>query len=133
MKSKKRLFLVILGSMSAGIANGLLGAGGGIILVFALSSALGGLFEGGNEVYTKRDLMATSLSVMTPISAFSAVRYAVGGLLDTQYVASLILPAIAGGLTGGFLLNRLKEGFTMKLFAFLVIYSGIAMITRRAS
>ena len=130
MKAKSRLFLVAIGALSAGIINGLLGAGGGIILIFVLAPALGGLYENGDEFYKRRDLMATSLSVMLPVSAVSAFRYGLSGALDRGYISRIILPAILGGLLGGILLDRLKESFIMKLFAFLVIYSGIAMIVR---
>ena len=130
MKSKSRLFLIAIGALAAGIINGLLGAGGGIILIFVLAPALGGLYEKGEEFYKRRDLMATSLSVMLPVSAVSALRYGMNGALDWSYVSKIILPAILGGLFGGILLDKLKESFIMKLFAFLVIYSGIAMIVR---
>lgn len=130
MKSKSRLFLIAIGALAAGIINGLLGAGGGIILIFVLAPALGGLYERGEEFYKRRDLMATSLSVMLPISAVSAFRYGMNGTLDWIYVSKIILPAILGGLFGGILLDKLKESFIMKLFAVLVIYSGIAMIVR---
>ena len=130
MKARSRLFLVAVGALAAGIINGLLGAGGGIILIFVLAPALGNLYENGDEFYKRRDLMATSLSVMLPVSAVSAFRYGLNGMLDWEYISRIILPAILGGLLGGILLDKLKESFIMKLFAFLVIYSGIAMIVR---
>jgi uncharacterized membrane protein YfcA len=43
---------------------------------------------------------------------------------------AFLLPAIIGGIVGGILLDKLKENVIMKLFAFLVIYSGLAMIVR---
>ena len=67
MKSYMRLLIVCAGAFAAGITNGLLGAGGGIILIFVLAPALGGLYEKGGELYQKRDLMAISLSVMLPV------------------------------------------------------------------
>ena len=125
-----RLLIVCAGAFAAGITNGLLGAGGGIILIFVLAPALGGLYEKGGELYQKRDLMAISLSVMLPVSVVSAIRYGLGGMLDTAYIPKIILPAILGGIAGGFLLDKLKENFIMKLFAFLVIYSGLTRIVR---
>ena len=130
MKAKSRLFAVTIGALAAGITNGLLGAGGGIILIFVLAPALGGLYEKGEEFYKRRDLMAISLSVMLPVSAVSALRYGLKGMLDMEFIPKIILPAIIGGIIGGILLDKLKENFIMKLFAFLVIYSGLAMIVR---
>jgi uncharacterized membrane protein YfcA len=130
MKAESRLFAVTIGALAAGITNGLLGAGGGIILIFVLAPALGGLYEKGEEFYKRRDLMAISLSVMLPVSAVSALRYGLKGMLDMEFIPKIILPAIIGGIIGGILLDKLKENFIMKLFAFLVIYSGLAMIVR---
>ena len=130
MKAHSRLLYVCAGALAAGIINGLLGAGGGIIMIFVLAPALGGLYENGEDFYKRRDLMAISLSVMLPVSAVSAIRYALGGMLDTEYIPKIILPAVIGGIVGGILLDKLKENLIMKLFAFLVIYSGIAMIVR---
>ena len=130
MRPTSRLILAAFGALAAGITNGLLGAGGGIILIFALAPALGGLYEKGEEFYKRRDLMASSLSVMIPVSAVSAIRYGTLGALDFAYIPKIIIPAVLGGIFGGFLLGKLRESFIMKLFAFLVIYSGIAMIVR---
>ena len=130
MKTNFRLLTVVVGALAAGVVNGLLGAGGGILLVFALSSALGGLYEKGEELYKRRDLMAISMCVMLPVSCVSAIRYGMGGMLDTEYIPKIILPAVIGGVLGGVLLDRLKETVIMRLFAFLVIYSGLAMIVR---
>ena len=130
MKTNFRLLTVGVGALAAGVVNGLLGAGGGILLVFALSSALGGLYEKGDELYKRRDLMAISMCVMLPVSCVSAIRYGMGGMLDTEYIPKIILPAVIGGVLGGVLLDRLKETVIMRLFAFLVIYSGLAMIVR---
>lgn len=130
MKANLRLLTVAAGALAAGVINGLLGAGGGIVLIFALAPALGGLYENGNEIYKRRDLMAISMCVMLPVSAVSAIRYGLGGMLDVEYIPEIILPAIIGGIVGGILLDKLKENVIMKLFAFLVIYSGLAMIVR---
>ena len=130
MKAYTRLLAVSTGALAAGIINGLLGAGGGIILIFVLAPALGGLYEKEEEFYKRRDLMAISLSVMLPVSAVSAIRYGLAGTLDWNYIPKIIIPAIVGGILGGILLDKLKENLIMKLFAFLVIYSGLAMIVR---
>ena len=130
MKAKSRIITVSLGAFAAGIANGLLGAGGGIILIFVLAPALGALYENGNELYGRRDIMAVSLCVMMPVSAVSAARYAMGGALDASLIAKLIAPAVLGGIVGGILLDKLRENLIMKLFALLVIYSGLAMTVR---
>lgn len=127
MNDKGKLTVLATGGFFAGILNGLLGAGGGILLVFLMSFILCAKNEGR---FTKKDVMAISLAVMLPVSLFSAVRYGMSGNLDLSYAKKLIFPAVLGGLIGGSLLNKLKESFIIKIFAVLVIYSGASMILR---
>jgi len=108
----------------AGIANGLLGAGGGIIAVFALAHFLR------SGEYERRDLYANALCVMLPISAVSCLRYAAAGHLVTEGFGVYALPAVAGGVVGGILLGRLRASALKRLFGLLVIYSGILLIVR---
>lgn len=108
----------------AGIANGLLGAGGGIIAVFALAHFLR------SGEYERRDLYANALCVMLPISAVSCLRYAAAGHLVTEGFGIYALPAVAGGVVGGILLGRLRASALKRLFGLLVIYSGILLIVR---
>ncbi|MBE6546822.1 MAG: hypothetical protein E7668_05230 [Ruminococcaceae bacterium] len=129
-KSKRRLrpalrfFLLALAGLLAGFANGLLGAGGGIVIVLALARLLeGSELEG-------RDLYANALCIMLPISAVSCLRYALAGNLTTEGFGVYALPAIVGGLLGGVLLSKLKAPLLKKLFGTLVIWSGILLILR---
>ncbi len=122
--TRARVLLLLVFGLSAGLVNGLLGAGGGILIVYALGYALG------EEEKDVRDLYANALCVMLPISALSCVRYALGGHLSTQNFSHYVLPALLGGLCGGLLLGRLRTHALKKLFAALVIYSGIILIIR---
>ncbi len=115
-------YLIITG-LSAGLVNGMLGAGGGILVVFALSAVLGDSCE-------PRDLYANALCVMLPISVVSCVRYAMAGNLNTDGFGLYALPAIAGGLLGGLLLGRIKGTALKRLFAALVIYSGVILMIK---
>ena len=85
----------------AGFLNGLLGAGGGIVAVWALGRGLEGELEDG------RDLFANALCVTLPISAVSCLCYALRGSLSTEGIGLYILPAILGGALGGVLLGKL--------------------------
>ena len=119
-----RLFGIVLMGLLAGAVNGLLGAGGGILIVYALSFTLR------KSDPDPRDMYANALCVMLPVSAFSCLRYAISGHFSTDGFALYTVPAILGGLAGGFLLGRLRAGVLKKLFAALVIYSGIFLIIR---
>ncbi len=109
--------------LCAGFANGLLGAGGGILVVFGLWSILGKQME-------RRDAFANALCVMIPLSAISATRYAMGGNISLPAFQPYWLPAIAGGIVGGILLGKLQGKFLKKLFGALVVWSGIMLIIR---
>ena len=122
--ARRRVPLLLLFGLAAGLVNGLLGAGGGILIIYALGYALSG-----QETDT-RDLYANALCVMLPISALSCVRYAMGGHLSLDGFSRYVLPALLGGLAGGILLGRLKTHALKKLFGALVVYSGLILIIR---
>ena len=120
---KDKFFLSAMGFLS-GLANGLLGAGGGIIIVYALKYKLRDLD------CDPRDIFANALCVMLPISVLSWILYAKAGNLSVSGLGVYILPAILGGLAGGAILGRINTGFLKKLFAALVIYSGITLMIK---
>ena len=123
LSGKRRLLL--LGGLAAGFLNGLLGAGGGIVIVWILEKALR------DEVESPRDIFANALAVMLPISAVSAVSYALSGGLPKGNITRFLIPAVLGGLLGAFLLDKLKTATVKTLFCFLVILSGILMVIGR--
>ena len=122
------MLTLALGGTLAGFFNGLLGAGGGIILVFALARIVEKTDEGARSVY------ANALCVMLPLSLFTLFRYASKGVFSPDFTGELsaeyILGAIIGGALGGILLGKLRGGRLRKLFALLTLVSGILMITR---
>ena len=117
------LKLAVAGLLS-GVVNGLLGAGGGIIIVFAVSRLLS------EQLSNKNDVFSMALCVMLPISLVSCVIYALRGHMSMDGFGIFLIPAIIGGVIGGLLLGRLKAAFMRKLFAILVIISGILLIVR---
>jgi uncharacterized membrane protein YfcA len=116
----------------AGLLNGLLGAAGGILLVAALPvlplpDRL--LPDGLLDRWEKRDVLATALSVMLPVSAFSLLLYGMDGHLPYPAVLlSLLFPAALGGWLGARLLGRLSDRFIKKLFAAVVVVAGVRML-----
>ena len=120
---KRRLLL--MGGLAAGFLNGLLGAGGGILIVRILERVIG------DQAESPRDVFANALAVMLPVSAVSTVSYAFSGGLPRGDISRFLLPAVLGGLVGAFLLDRLSVGATKTLFSILVILSGILMVIGR--
>ena len=120
----KKRRLLLWGGLAAGFLNGLLGAGGGIVIIWILEKTL--------EYRTddKRDVFANALAVMLPISAMSAISYAVSGGLPRDDITRFLFPAILGGLLGAFLLDRIGADTVKTLFCLLVILSGVVMVVR---
>ena len=108
--------------VAAGFLNGLLGAGGGIVIVFGLGALLGKQLEDPRTVY------ATAIAVMLPLSAFSAWQYFQNGHLTEGNLGLLVLPALAGGAVGAWLLRRLTPNLLARIFAAVVLISGIVLV-----
>ena len=121
--AKSKYFLIVAGIL-CGFINGLLGAGGGIIAVFALRLALG------DELSDTRDVFANALCITLPISAVSCLSYALHGNLKINGIGLYVIPAILGGALGGVLLGKLRATTLRKLFSALVVISGILLIVR---
>ena len=106
----------------AGAVNGLLGAGGGILIVFGLSPLLG------QDKEAKRDVFANALAVMFPVSIVSLIGYIAAGRVSLDGFYEYLIPCAIGGFVGALLLDRIKISFVQKLFAVIVIWSGLWMV-----
>lgn len=124
LKGNTKAILLGLGGLAGGIANGLLGAGGGIVMTFVLEY----VFDE-NELQ-RRDLFANVIAAALPISVVSAVIYTLRGDIEFDKFGAFVLPAVIGGLAGALLLSRIKTSFLKRIFALLVIWSGIYMIMK---
>ncbi len=122
-KSIFELALLVAGGVASGIINGLLGTGGGIVLVFLL-----GYLMKKERGYNTRDVFATVIAAILPMSLVSAILYLQSGSFDTGDVMPYILPGMIGGVVGALLLDKINLVLLKKLFAVLVVYAGIKMI-----
>ena len=123
MKHHILIFLTLLAvGFGAGCVNGLLGAGGGILIVFALRRLLAGRRADPRSAYV------CAVATILPLSLISAVRYLRQGNIDLKAAAILILPAAIGGCLGAFLLRKLSPTVLSRLFAAVVLTSGITML-----
>ena len=124
MHLDKKAVILIVFAFLAGIVNGLIGTGGGVIIVFLLRY----LYKG--RGYDTRDVFAGAICCILPFTVFSAACYvyAQGEILKDSL--GYLLPAAVGGLAGAFLLGKLKLKITKKIFAALLILSGILMFLR---
>lgn len=115
-------FLILALGLGAGFINGLLGAGGGILIVFGLSRLLRGKIRDPRSVY------ASAIAVILPLSILSAIQYFRQGSLEIHTLELLILPALLGGALGGLLLRRLSPAALSRIFAVVVLISGITLV-----
>lgn len=119
-----RVLLLAIGGLFGGVANGLLGAGGGIIMTFVLESVMG------EDEMPRRDIFANVIAATLPISMFSTIIYGLRGDLQTERFGEYVIPAIIGGLAGAYLLAKINTVLLKRIFAILVIWSGIYMILK---
>lgn len=125
--TKKETALLCLGGLGAGLCGGFLGTGGGIVLILLLSHlAKKGVF--GEESDVQKDVFATTILCILPMSAVSAVIYFQNGSIDLVSSVPYFLGGAVGGALGALLLSKLKIRTVKIIFALIVIYSGISMI-----
>ena len=113
--------LFILLSFIAGGINGFLGTGGGIIFIYMLS------FLTKNE---NKDNYATSLCATFIISSVGLISYLRRSCVDFSIIGEVLLPAIAGGIIGALLVDKMKVKYLNLIFALLIIYSGFNLLMR---
>lgn len=121
-KNKFIIPFLALSAVAAGIVNGFLGTGGGIVLMLVLSLLP---VDDDNAV---RDRFATIIAVILPLSLISALSY--GDKLNFELSASYIIPGILGGFAGGFLLDKLSVKLVKRLFSLMVIWAGINFLIK---
>ncbi len=104
----------IAAGAGAGLANGLFGAGGGMILVPLLG------VEGAKR-------FATALCVMTPLCLVSLVVYAIHGTLAMRESVPYLTGGFLGGLCGGLLLRRVPVRLLHAFLGLLIIWGGLRL------
>ena len=108
----------VLGGLGAGVINGLLGAGGGMVVV-PLLSAMG--------VRGKRS-HATALMVIVPLSAVSAVLYLVQGRVGFADALPWLPGRLLGAYLGSRLMPKIATGWLKLLFGGLMLWGGVRLL-----
>lgn len=122
MSQKLKNTFLALAATAAGFCNGLIGAGGGILLTLTLNRLFSDRFP------DKRSIYVNSQAAMIPGCIISCIIYYCRGMLDTTGFSIFIIPAVAGGIIGSLLLTRVKSGLIQTAFAVIVIWSGARML-----
>ena len=103
----------------AGILGGILagmGMGGGTILIPALTIILG---------VEQHVAQATNLIAFLPMALFSLKAHKERGLLKTEGILSVIIPAVITSTAGGFLAGYLPAVVLRKLFGAFLIFLAV--------
>ena len=108
----------VTGALS-GAANGFFGAGGGLFLVPLLISWCG---------MEQKRAFATSVAVIFPLCAVSAVIYWLKGGLPIAQAVPYLLGGAAGGVLAGKLFGRLKADWLRRAFGVLILYGGVRAV-----
>lgn len=111
-------FLNIAGGGAAGLVNGLLGSGGGMVAVPTLERS-------GVEANRAH---ATSVAVMLPLSAVSAFFYLRSGSTALADALPYIPGGIAGSLLGVLLLRRIRPQLLRRIFGGVAVWSGLRIL-----
>ncbi len=120
-----KLWWFVPATLAAGAVNGLLGAGGGVIMLYLVRAVL--RMNGDGEAVQK-DTFASVVAIMLPVSIVSAISYAAKGNISMEEMQILTLPALVGGVIGAYLTDKLPSRVIRGIFAVLVIISGIRMV-----
>lgn len=119
MKSFLKEFSVYFVGLAAGIINGLLGGGGGMIVVPGLALTLG---------LTAKKSHATALAVILPASVISACVLLFTFKNDWVLLSATTLGVSVGGVVGALLLKKLKNPAITKIFAVLMLLAGVKLL-----
>lgn len=111
--------LALIVGMFAGLASGLLGVGGGIVMVPLLVGVLGA---------TQHEAHATSLAAIVVIGAFGAVAFGFEGELEVAPAVLLTLGALVGAPLGAKAMAESSERRLKVAFGALMVAVGVTLI-----
>ena len=115
MKYKKEIII----GLSAGILNGLFGAGGGCVVVPALEKFLD---------FPQKKAHGTAVGIIFIMSIVSAVVYMVRGKFSLDLWIPVTRGGCVGGLIGGKLLARIAGKWLRCIFGLVIIVTSVKMI-----
>ena len=111
---------VLLTGVTGGIASGLFGIGGGVIMVPILGLLLG---------FSQHRAQGTSLvALIPPTSLLAVLAYGRAGYVDWRTGLLLIPGVFLGGIAGGSLAKRIPSAMMRRVFAALMFLLGMWQI-----
>ena len=118
-----QIFVVVLLGLTTGLASGILGIGGGVILVPALVYVLG---------YSQHAAQGTTLALLClPVGIAAAVTYHREGLVNWNVALLLFFGFVLGGLIGSRCALALPELWLKRAFGICLLSLGARMVLSR--
>ncbi len=114
------IFIIVLIGLAGGIASGLLGIGGAVVMIPAL------VFIAGYNQITAQG--TTLLAMIPPIGIFAAFEYYKAGHAEIKTAAIIAAGFIIGAWFGSKLALNINPQILKKIFGFLLLYISIKMI-----
>jgi uncharacterized protein len=114
--------LVLLVSVAAGILGSLLGLGGGIIVIPALTLLFG---------IDIRFAIGASIVSVIATSSGAAAAYVREGMTNLRVAMVLEVATVSGAITGAFLAGRLDVRWLYIIFGVVMAYSAVVMFRKR--
>ena len=111
------VLLCILAGALAGAANGIFGAGGGLVLVPFFIRVLS---------MDETDALPTSIAVILPLSFVSALTYHIR--IEFQTLLPFFVGGLAGGLVGGLIFRYVSTHLLRQILGIFILYSGLRAI-----
>lgn len=110
---RKKLISALAG-LAAGVVNGLLGAGGGMVLVPILSC---------HSDFEEKEIFSSSIVIIFPICLVSLMASS-GGKLPWAVAFPYLLGAIPGGVLAGIFGRRIPVKWLHRILGILILYGG---------
>lgn len=114
----KKYYRHILIGLTAGLMNGLFGAGGGSVAVPAME-----LFLGTDE----KKSHATAIAVILILSAVSSFFYIRRGYFDLKLWIPVTVGGVIGGLVGAKVLNKIPKAWLKIIFGIIIAATAVKM------
>jgi len=108
-----------LAGAAAGIVNGLLGAGGGMVLVPLLTAWCG---------LSDKKAFATAISVILPLSLVSLAVTAAHSPLPLGQAWPYLLGGLIGGILGGLLFKKVSAALLHRLLGAFILWGGLRLL-----
>ena len=118
---KNSLWGPILSGSAAGLANGLFGAGGGMVLLPLLSRT---------TRLSPREVFANCVCIILPLSLVSAAIYFLQGGMTIEEAVPYLIGGAGGGILAGILLKKLPTLWLHRIFGLLILWGSFRLLLR---